>query len=930
MLRVIIVQVIMIISLMSSILAGETSRVDSKSYLFLADNNYPPYSFDDENETPSGFCIDLLNRISEVMSLDIRIQSGPWDDVRRSVERGAADGLVGMFYSDERDELLDFSIPHSTIIYAIFVNDKSSIQSREDLLEKKIIVQKGDIMHDYLLENHITRSIITVENSEKAMILLATRAYDCALISKVQGDYYIKKHKIKHVKSLPDMFPPMEYCFAVNNNIRLLNKINEGLIILQSTVEYNELYQKWVRGQESRIPFVNKFLKIASIATLLLLVVALLTIFWIWSLKKTVASRTNELQEEIKHRKNAEIALRTGEENFRQLADNAFDGILICTLDGDYIYANNNAAEISGYPVEVLTTLNLKDLTPEDHYEDISKLSRERIQGKSVRSIYESLLRGKDGSLIPIEIVASRTIWHGEPADLVFIRDISLRKQMERALHSSEANFRQIVEHSNDAIYVRQNEQFVLVNPALERILEYDRMELLDPKFDFLTIVADESKAEIRKRFDNRKKGSRVSKKYEFTCKTKTGKFLELEVNTSKIFWNDKSASFGIIRDLTRYKRIQEEAFKAEKLDSIGILAGGIAHDFNNILSVLLGNVQLLKMDISDKNKVHNYLTQIEETISRATGLTQQLLTFSKGGEPIIQVASIKDLIEEVVPFALTGSNIKYDFKIEDDLRLVEIDSNQISQVLTNIVINSMQAMPNGGTVFIEAINVLVDSGDLIDKLSTGEYVKVSIRDQGVGIPEENLDKVFDPFFSTKSFGNGLGLATCYSIIGKHNGHIAVDSEPGVGTIFTFYLPSTDKPLVINKEPKLSKTFSGRIMLMDDETAVREFMVAMLKVLGFEVESAIDGESAIELFKKSISDQNPFNLVILDLTIPGGMGGKEVIKELRKLDNGITALAFSGYADDPVISQPQNFGFQASFSKPFEIDKLVSVLSSVI
>ncbi|MDO9549319.1 MAG: PAS domain S-box protein [Candidatus Marinimicrobia bacterium] len=909
--------------------ANYITNDESVVYTFLADDNYPPYTYEEDGR-PVGFCVDLMYRIADLMDIKVEIKTGSWDDVRHAVENGEADGLLAMFYSAERDKILDFSIPHSTVIHAIFVHDKSPVRSKEDLSDRTIVVQKGDIMHDYLLNNKISNSIITVENAEDAVLLLSHGAYDCALLSKMQGDFFINSYKLDNIRSLSEFFSPREYCFAVNNNPKLLNLLNEGLIILQSNGEHKALFQEWLDVSESPKLFTSIFFKQIISVIIILILIIMLTVIWVWLLRKTVSLKTLELKEEIQNRKQIEKTLRGSEENFRSLADNAFDGILISDINGNYIYANNNAAEITGHPVSVLLKLNVKDLTPSDHYDEVIGVSKQRIQGKSVRSFYESLLQRKDGTIIPIEIVASKTTWHNEPADLVFIRDISLRKQMERALQSSETNFRQIVEHSNDAIYVRQNEIFVLVNHALEKLLEYNRTELLDKNFDFLTIVDNVSKGQIRERFEKRKQRKRVSKQFEFTACTKSGKILELEVNTSKIVWDGKPASLGIIRDLTRYKRLQEEVFKAEKLNSIGVLAGGIAHDFNNILSVLLGNVELTKLKIGKGEDIEKYLIRLEETISQATGLTQQLLTFSKGGEPVIKVASIKDLMLDVVPFILTGSNIKSEISIEDDLHLVKMDANQISQVLTNIVINAKQAMPDGGKLSVEALNVIIESGDLIDNLDAGEYVKVSITDQGIGISEKIIDKIFDPFFSTKSFGSGLGLATCYSIILRHKGHIAVSSVAGEGTTFTIYLPGTDKELIKKQAVKINKAFHGHVLLMDDEDSVREFMNALLMEFGFTVDYTVDGKSTINIFKQTVESGSRYDLVILDLTIPGGKGGKEVLKDLIAIDPEVVALAYSGYADDPVISHPREYGFKASFSKPFDIDKLVAVISSVI
>lgn len=914
---------------LSQLYANSASGDVTVTYKFLADDNYPPYNFV-ENGQAVGFCVDLMKRIAELMDFQVEIEAGPWEEVRRAVERGEADGVLAMFYSAERDKILDFSIPHSSVVHAIFVHHESPVQSRADLQDRKIIVQTGDIMHDYVVQNKITQSIITVDQIKDAVLLLSHEIYDCALISKVQGDYYIRKYKLDNLYNLEDYYSPRDYCFAVYNNPKLLNQLNEGLIILQSSGEHKALFQKWMTPSGDRNLFAYPLARYVIAGISILLFVILMTLVWIWSLQRSVARKTEEIQNENRQRKEIEAALRASEENFRSLAENAFDGILINDIDGNYIYANHNAAEITGYPVSVLLNLSIKDLTPTEQIDDVLTASRKRIRGESVHHFFESSLQRKDGTIIPIEVVASKTFWHGHPADLVFIRDISLRKQMEQALQNSEMNFRQIVERSNDAIYVQQDDRFVLVNPALVKLMEYNREELLSADFDFIDFVEASDQAKIRARYESREHKIRISKRCEFRARTKSGRTLDVEVSASKIIWNNRPASLGIMRDLTRYKRMQEEAFKIEKLDSIGVLAGGIAHDFNNILSVLLGNVQLIKLKIGKGEDLVKYLTRIEETISRATGLTQQLLTFSKGGEPVVEVASMAELVREVVPFILTGSNVKSEFLIEKGLYPVEMDVNQISQVLTNIVINAKQAMPNGGKLTVEANNVIIETGDLAGGLEPGEYVKVAVTDQGIGIPAKIIDKIFDPFFSTKSSGSGLGLATCYSIIQKHGGHITVSSQPGEGTTFTIYLPGTKKRLKKAQKVTQKQKFQGRVLLMDDEESVRDFMSSILENLGFNVDAVADGEQAVNQYRKALQDGSAYDLVILDLTIPGSKGGKEVLKDLRTIQPDLVALAYSGYADDPVISRPTEYGFKAAFSKPFSMDTLINILSAVI
>jgi CheY-like chemotaxis protein len=374
---------------------------------------------------------------------------------------------------------------------------------------------------------------------------------------------------------------------------------------------------------------------------------------------------------------------------------------------------------------------------------------------------------------------------------------------------------------------------------------------------------------------------------------------------------------------------MQSEILKNAKLESVGVLAGGIAHDFNNILSVLLGNIQLAKMKLARGDNISKYLNALEDTIGRATGLTQQLLTFSKGGAPVVKTSSINDLVKDTIPFTLSGSNVNHKLDLAENINTVDIDENQIGQVLTNIVINAIQAMPEGGHLMVSTRNVSIDEQHPVGTLKSGQYVAVSIKDTGIGIPQKIINKIFDPFYSTKATGSGLGLATCYSIINKHSGYITVESVPGEGANFTFYLPASIKAVSKERQTAIQKTFSGRVLLLDDQPAVRDFMKSLLTELGLKVDTAESGKETMLKYEEGVRTKHPYDLLLLDLTIPGGIGGKEVITQIRAIDEDVKSIAYSGYADDPVISDPKRFGFNESLSKPVNINKLAKILNNL-
>ncbi len=384
-----------------------------------------------------------------------------------------------------------------------------------------------------------------------------------------------------------------------------------------------------------------------------------------------------------------------------------------------------------------------------------------------------------------------------------------------------------------------------------------------------------------------------------------------------------------IIRNITERKRMQGELLRVQKLESIGILAGGIAHDFNNILAGILGNISLAKIFANPEDKFFEKLIEAEKASLRAKDLTQQLLTFSKGGQPIVKTASVTKLLRDATIFALTGSNARCEFSMSEDLWPVEMDEGQMTQVINNLVINAVKSMPKGGTIKVCAENATLGTEGTKQRLPLegGKYVKISIQDQGTGIPKEHLQKIFDPYFTTRKKGSGLGLAISYSIIQKHHGYITAESESGVGTTFHIFLPASEKEVLTEKSAKeIVRGEKGRVLIMDDEEIVRDVASGMLKHIGYEVEVAKDGAEAIALYRQAQESQVPFDVVILDLTVPGGMGGKETIEKLVQLDSQAKAIVSSGYSTDPVMSEFREYGFSSVLSKPYKIEELLEAV----
>ena len=390
------------------------------------------------------------------------------------------------------------------------------------------------------------------------------------------------------------------------------------------------------------------------------------------------------------------------------------------------------------------------------------------------------------------------------------------------------------------------------------------------------------------------------------------------------------SGAVHIVRDITALKKEEEERARIEKLESLGVLAGGLAHDFNNALTIIMGNVSCARTDAEPVASTDKLLAEAEAACLRATGLTKQLLTFSKGGAPVKEAASLSEVVRESSNFALKGSNVNCDYIIPEDTWPAEIDLGQINQVIHNLVINANQAMPEGGVIEIMMKNMVSGEEEGLP-LPSGNYIQITLTDHGIGIPQTHLPKIFDPYFSTKDKGSGLGLATAHSIIQKHGGHIMVDSRPGRGTVFDIFLPATEKEIAAKKEVKQEPLKGeGKILVMDDEEMLRNLALTILGRMGYEVESAKYGEEALSKYVKAMKEGKPFDAVILDLTIPGGMGGKEAIKRLREIDPDVKAIVASGYSNDPVMAYFRDYGFSAAIPKPYGIDMLSQAVRDVL
>ena len=417
----------------------------------------------------------------------------------------------------------------------------------------------------------------------------------------------------------------------------------------------------------------------------------------------------------------------------------------------------------------------------------------------------------------------------------------------------------------------------------------------------------------------------------EETVRTRTAELVAARDLAEKNAGELMAANERLNREVSERKRVEDELLKAQKLESLGVFAGGIAHDFNNILTAILGNLSFARMQLSPDNTIARRLEECEKATIRASDLTRQLLTFAKGGEPVKKLMDSTSLIREAASFVLHGSNVRSVIDLPSGLWCLEADGGQITQALSNLLINAAQSMSSGGEVIVEAANVRLED-DNPHLLAPGPYLRITVVDHGCGIPQENLVRIFDPYFTTKTQGSGLGLASVYSIVKRHGGTVAVSSAVGTGSSFSIYLPAApEKRLGKMEKGNVSSMGTGeRILIMDDEDFIREIAAEILNFHGYVVESCRDGREAVERFRNAREENNSFAAVILDLTVPGGMGGKESACLLREIDPGVVLLVSSGYSNDPVLADHARYGFNGALCKPFHADALVGELGRLL
>lgn len=626
----------------------------------------------------------------------------------------------------------------------------------------------------------------------------------------------------------------------------------------------------------------------------------------------------------------SELQLQVRLNYLNMLLDNLNELFFTYNGEGVIDFANKKTVDMLGYKPEELIGMNVLDLSFGKYQDKLKKEMRRRLE-QGVSNSYDVVLRGKDRKEMIIHFNCAPIILGNKVVGgMALGENISAYQATMEALRLSEEKFAAAFRLSPEmiAITTLREGRYIDVNDVFLELFGYCRGEVIGKTVKELNIwVNPQSRYQVVKTLMREK----VFKNFEDVFNKKSGGTWRGLCSFARLEIAGEICVLTVAADITEKRRMEEEILKVSRLESLALLAGGLAHDFNNLLTIIVGNISLARIVGMDKQDSREYILEAEKAALQARGLTQQLLTFAQGGVPIKKTTSIKDFLMQSINFCLRGSSVISEFCIAEELWNVFVDEGQINQVINNLVLNAVQAMPDGGIIRITADNFNLENEEGGLTLKKGQYVRLCFHDQGTGIPLEHQVKIFDPYFTTKREGTGLGLSTSYSIIRKHGGYISCESQPGMGTSFIIYLPasSEDESGEVSQDHRLVTGY-GRILFMDDELRIREMVEEMLNSLGYEVELVANGQECIDKYIQAAANARYFDAVILDMTIPGGMGGKKAMQTLREIDPQVKVIASSGYAYDSILPIYQKKGFAAVIAKPYQVEELSEVLQMVI
>jgi PAS domain S-box-containing protein len=881
----------------------------------VMDDNYPPYVFMDEQGKLKGIIVDQWQLWAKKTGIRAELTGKDWADAQQRMVAGEFDVIDTIFRNEKRELIYDFTKPYARLDVPLFFHaDIGGIRGVADVKGFLVGAKAGDAAVDFLKNNGVT-SIAEYPSYEKLIEAATSGKLKVFTVDKPPAHYFMHKLGISNqFRETAPMFSGEFHRAVAKGNRELLAQVEAGFGQI-TPAEYAAIDKTWLGAPIGSVKMARYFLATLSVVGLVLL----LLLAWLWLLKRAVRAKTAELT--------------ASEERYRTAIEDLQDVYYRADAAGRLLMISPSGATLLGFPSPAdMVGLNIREsfyLDPTERDRFLATLTElGRVDN------HPATLRKRDGSLFHATI--SSHLLHDPLGQVVgvegMVRDVSAQYAAEQALLQSEERYRELVEQS--AAWLWETDatiRHIYSNNHVEFMLGYPVSEFLS--MDLFTLLHPEDHEIVRGIVDRAIHARQGWRGIVLRWKHRDGSWRFIQSSGVPQFDAEGVCVglHGVDIEVTDRMKLEEEQERNQRLESLGLLAGGIAHDFNNILTSIIGNISLARMLIEPESKAQERLLQSERAGERAVGLTRQLLTFARGGEPVKKVTDPFRLLSESAELSLRGARVTCDLERPAELWAVEADEGQLTQVFNNLIINAVHAMPNGGQVTLRAVNCQISEGTALP-LPPGKYVCISIADQGVGIPQEHLERIFDPYFTTKTHGTGLGLTSAYSIVKKHGGTMTVTSEINQGSCFELFLPAATGrvPTTVKQPASRLQQGMGRVLVMDDEEQLRTVMTEMLTVLGYTADSCGDGQEAVDRYCRALDSGDRYVAVILDLTIPGGMGGKEASELIRALDPTAILIAASGYSNDPVMANPLKFGFNCTVAKPFQVHQLAGALHQAI
>ncbi|WP_459890602.1 PAS domain S-box protein [Desulfothermus okinawensis] len=895
----------------------------NKTITVVGDQSYAPFEFKDAKGKPRGIFVDIWKLWEKKTNIKVQYRLMKWKDALEGVKKGKYDVVGGIFYSKERDKFFDFSIPYTQIDTRIFFHkDIFGIKTIDDISGFLVGVVGEDYAEKFLKSNypyiHI-KTFPTTEDMVKAAINGKIKVFIC---DGPIALFYLAKYKggdnFKYSKR--PIYVSKVYAAVKDGNSELLKLINSGFNKI-SKKEINEITGKWT-GVKINF-WWEKYLIITVVIFLLIFTVILA---WSLSLKRIVDKRTRELIE-----KNIEI----GElyDRLNSIIHAANMGLVERDLDGYVLDVNQEYLNLIGRRKEDIIGKRIDEWThPEDKH--LQKMARDLI-------IKHGSLKGLEVRYVKpngetVYVLANSVRLKNRPNRVIFLcQDITDMKKQEEKIITLANELETTLNSIGDGVISTNKEgKIKFFNPVAEQITGWKKGEAIGRNLEeVFNIVSEKTGKKVDNPFTEIKKTGKIIGLGNHTLLIrKDGDKIPILDSGAPIFGKDGELIGVVIvfRDGREQRQREAELIRLEKLNTVSQISAGIAHDFNNILATIVSNCALVKNKLKIDAFERKFFEKVEKTILDARNLTKQLILLSTEFEPDKKPFDYRKKIKGLTRLILAGTSVEAEFLIDEDLYYINGDETQIDQVIQNLIINAKDAMKDRGKITIKAQNIHVKR-DEIKGLSEGDYVRISIKDTGPGIDEDNLSRIFEPYFSTKKGGTGLGLYVVENIVKNHQGHIEVISEKGKGTEFVLYLPAKREITVEPKKDNPDTSLEGiNILLMDDEEMFREVIKELVPIVGGTVTVVSNGNEAISIYKEALNKKKGFDVVVLDLTIVGGEGGLDVGKKILEIDKDARIIISSGHTAHPIFKEYKKYGFVGAIKKPYTIYEFASYIKKLL